>query len=423
MQDAILIPMIMTVSLLSVQLAAARDSAVITRLPCKVVVEAGNVDRVSTAIVVPLADSVKAESIEVRWMDPHKELLPPAQIQEGKPRTLCWMMPALTMQKGTRQAYSLTASDSRDFQAEVSVAKSEQALTLTCGGKELLQYNCKPFPAPAGTKTEAHPEVYGRTGYFHPVRTLGGKVLTCVYPGDHIHHVGLWHPWTHTEFEGRHIDFWNLRKREGTVRYVKTLGEFAGPVVGGLTVAQEHVDLKAPGGEKVVLDDVLDVRVWACRGKSYIVDYATTQSCASKSHLKIGPYRYGGFGFRTTEDWKNGRCTYLTDDGKTGKASNAVPVRWCRLQGDGGSGCAGVLFMSHPGNHEHPESTRTWGGMTKHGGFFNFNPAQKKAWVMKPGESYTSRYRVVVYDGELRPDECERLWQDYAHPPVVSVSD
>ena len=88
---------------------------------------------------------------------------------------------------------------------------------------------------------------------------------------------------------------------------------------------------------------------------------------------------------------------------------------------DGGptaNGPAGVLFMSHPANRSHPEPMRIW---PKGDIFFNFCPIQKAPWTLTPGNDYRLQYRVYAYDGTLAAEAAERLWQDFAHPPTVTV--
>jgi hypothetical protein len=53
--------------------------------------------------------------------------------------------------------------------------------------------------------------------------------------------------------------------------------------------------------------------------------------------------------------------------------------------------------------------------------FFNFAPQQAGDMEIKPGEKYVSRYRFVVHDGPADRAELDRLWNDYAHPPIVTV--
>jgi hypothetical protein len=52
--------------------------------------------------------------------------------------------------------------------------------------------------------------------------------------------------------------------------------------------------------------------------------------------------------------------------------------------------------------------------------FFNFNPAQDRDWTLKPGRTYTLRYRMLVYDGAVDVQRAEQAWRDFAHPPRVT---
>ena len=42
-------------------------------------------------------------------------------------------------------------------------------------------------------------------------------------------------------------------------------------------------------------------------------------------------------------------------------------------------------------------------------------------WELKPGEHYKLRYRVLSYDGEMDKERADRLWNDFAYPPKVTV--
>ena len=69
-------------------------------------------------------------------------------------------------------------------------------------------------------------------------------------------------PWTHTHYEGKMIDFWNVGDGTGTVRFSKFISSASGPVFGGFKAEQEHVGLKTSEGEKVILDEIWDVRAY-----------------------------------------------------------------------------------------------------------------------------------------------------------------
>ena len=81
--------------------------------------------------------------------------------------------------------------------------------------------------------------------------------------------------------------------------------------------------------------------------------------------------------------------------------------------------------MSHPENRMHPEPMRIW-PVDANGGrgdmFFEFCPIRHEEWKIAPNEDYELNYRMVVFDGELVPDEAEAYWQAFAHPPEIKAS-
>jgi hypothetical protein len=227
-------------------------------------------------------------------------------------------------------------------------------------------------------------------------------------------------PWTHTEFEGKPVDFWNLKEGQGTVRFVKYVSTTDGPVYGGFQVEQDHVALKTAEGEKVVLKEVWDVRVYNVGGpdKGYwLWDFKSTQRCVADSPLRQVEYRYGGFGFRGAAEWDEQTAEYLTSEGKTRKDGHATRARWCDTSGKIKE-WEGVTFYSHPENFRHPEPMRIWPeGQV----FFNWAPSQAGDWEMKPGEDHVFRYRLYVHEGKVNVADAERIWADYAEPPKVTV--
>ena len=201
---------------------------------------------------------------------------------------------------------------------------------------------------------------------------------------------------------------------------MKFISTTSGPVYGDFRTIQQHVDLTVPEGEKAALNEELYVRVWNL-GESneyWLLDYISKQRCASSSPLYLLKHRYGGLGFRATSKWKEGTGFYLTSEGKTRKDGHGTQARWCNVFGETSKGQAGVLFMSHPLNHEHPEPMRIWPeGYI----FFNFCPIQKADWTLSPGNDYVFRYRLCIYSGKITLETAERLWQDFGHPPEVKL--
>ncbi len=53
--------------------------------------------------------------------------------------------------------------------------------------------------------------------------------------------------------------------------------------------------------------------------------------------------------------------------------------------------------------------------------YFEFCPIRYKDWILYPGKVYTQRYRMLVYDGKVDAAVSERIWNDFAYPPVVKI--
>ena len=389
-------------------------------------VHAGSYDRLETpvwAALEGLALAPASSAMELHEMAGARRVPTPMQLMAGTPPRLLWILNGPTPAGESRTFELVTrpvAEADEPGKAAVSVKSDSGTVTLSVRGRPAIRYQFAPIPAPPGASP-----LYARGGFIHPIWSPAGEVLTRVQPPDHYHHVGLWNPWTRTEFEGRKIDFWNLADGQGTVRVQSVLSTVSDAVFGGFHSVQEHVDLKAPGGPKVALEEEWQVGVWAADAGSdaWLVDFVSTLSCATDSPLTIEKYRYQGFGFRATASWDDETATLLTSEGKDKSDGNATRARWCDVRGPGKDGPAGIVFMSHPGNFNHPEQIRIWPtGMNegKENVFFNFNPAQDRDWRLEPGRNYTLRYRMLVYDGTVDVQQAEQAWRDFAHPPRVT---
>ena len=79
-------------------------------------------------------------------------------------------------------------------------------------------------------------------------------------------------------------------------------------------------------------------------------------------------------------------------------------------------GRSGILFLSHPANQAHPEPMRMWPPDSNEGKenvFFEFCPIRHQEWVLEPGKAYTLKYRMVVFDGTLSPEDAEAYWSNF----------
>ncbi|MCD4734922.1 MAG: PmoA family protein, partial [Bacteroidales bacterium] len=205
----------------------------------------------------------------------NQHLIIPYQIEENK-QLLFWILSGLTKKDSIRTFELITGQDEkiggRNAAAEtVEVVNDDNGLRIKAEGKNVLQYNSLPVPLPDGVDS-----AYKRGAFIHPLWSPSGQVLTQIQPQDHYHHVGIWNPWTKTTFEDREIDFWNLVKKQGTVRFRNLESTQSGNVFGGFSVNQEHIDLTAPGGEMVVMNEKWEVKVYQPGDNPYyIVDFTS----------------------------------------------------------------------------------------------------------------------------------------------------
>jgi len=79
-----------------------------------------------------------------------------------------------------------------------------------------------------------------------------------------------------------------------------------------------------------------------------------------------------------------------------------------------------MTFFSHPQNFRHPEAMRIWPGFEQEV-FFNWAPVQTGDFELRPGEDHVFRYRQYVHEGKVDVERTEQLWNDFAHPPEVSI--
>ena len=398
-----------------------------------ITVEAGNYERIDTPVCVRTNDiqfDFEKEPfviVEVKGND-EKEI--PAQYESGNPSKLWFILSGKT-EAGAKRTFKIYARKPQVNLKGITAEKDDKALTLKEGDSNILSYQYAVMPAPAGQS-----KLYDRSGFIHPLWSPEGNVLTDIHPPDHIHHMGIWMPWTHTHYEGKMIDFWNVGDGTGTVRFSKFISSTSGPVFGGFKAEQEHVGLKTSEGEKVILDEIWDVRAynvgWGSTPPSisnsesvgqappYIIDFKSTQKNITDIPLIQDEYRYGGFGFRGSREWKGANSAYLTSEGKTRENGHATTARWCDLSGVIDSKWEGVTIMSNPENFRHPEPMRIWPEPDNYV-FFNFAPSQAGEWVMEPGKDYVFQYRLFVHEEKPNVEDIERVWNDYANPPKVTV--
>ena len=147
-------------------------------------------------------------------------------------------------------------------------------ITLSAGGKKIFVYQGTESDLP---RPDIKPQ-FKRGGYIHPVFSPSGKQITDDYPANHIHHHGIWFPWTKTSFEGRDPDFWNMGEQKGKVEFAKFNGHWSGIVHAGLQAEHRFIDLTS-GAPKPVLNETWQLTAYHLpRANYFAFDLVSTQN-------------------------------------------------------------------------------------------------------------------------------------------------
>lgn len=319
-----------------------------------------------------------------------------------------------TLGAGRSQTYRL---DSRAAGSPAVVAtRNGDDVALAWNGRPLVRYQGGFGELPSA---DVKP-IFRRGGYIHPVHTPSGRVVTDDYPYDHRHHHGVWHAWTKTEFEGRAPDFWNVGDAKGRVEFESLDTSWSGAVHGGWRARHRYVDLTS-GRPIPVLQESWEARAYAVGASSrpYVLfDLDVTETNVAAAPLVLPEYHYGGLGFRGHGAWRGEKgAAFLTSEGKDRTNGHATRARWAHVSGAVDGATAGIAILGHPDNFRAPQPMRIHPTEP----FFCFAPSQLGRWEIVPGTPYVSRYRFVVQDGPPDARELDRLWNDYAHPPEITI--
>lgn len=317
---------------------------------------------------------------------------------------------------GESPAFRLAAADAAPH-AVVALPTAGQVL-LHARGKPVLDYWMHEEPLPHDRVEKK----FLRSGHLHPVRSPAGTIITGSYPADHLHHHGIWAPWTKTKFQGRTPDFWNMGQLTGKVEFAALDRTWSGPVHAGFVSRQRQVDLSAPS-PVTALHEAWEVTLYDVPGAAVplrVFDLVITQTCATPDPLILPEYHYGGLGFRGPDGW-NGRdrAHFLTSEGETDRVKgNTSRARWVHIGGSSDGALAGIGILGHPDNFRAPQPLR----LHPTEPFVCFAPTQLGEFRIEPGRPYVMRYRFVVTDGPADRALLEACWQGYAHAAAATVT-
>lgn len=374
-----------------------------------ITVTAGGFDRMETVVSFTLPEPVTPGVYSMEDESGNQSLLQVDEQNKG------WFL-LESLSAGSSKSYSLDTESTEPVGGSgVTRAIDTNTITFNAGEHPVLSYYHGKNNPPGELD-----ERYERGGYLHPVYSPGGTVLTNhLDTAMHPHHYGIWSAWTNTEFQGRTPDFWNIQQKTALVDQDSIEVAWEGPVHGGLKAKHYFVDLTS-SAPVIAVNEEWEMKVYDAGNRTdYLMfDLTLTHTANTAQPLILPEYHYGGMGFRGHQNWDNpDNATFLTSRGHDRSAANETRARWAHMGGVVDGKRAGIAVLSHPDNYRAPQPVR----IHPETPYFVFAPMQLGEMAIEPGSPYVMRYRYVTYDGEPDPEKLNRLWNDYAYPPGVTV--
>jgi hypothetical protein len=251
--------------------------------------------------------------------------------------------------------------------------------------------------------------------YFHPVRTLGGNVVTVYRPHDHVWHKGI--AWSLPNV-GPH-NFWGgvtFRRGDGYIQLpnngtMRHDGFDIGCAKDDLARLTERLTWLAESGPEVIEEARrIAVTAWPEDG-AWLLRFESSMRNVTAQTLPIGSPTtegrpnagYGGLFWRGPRSFTGG--VVITPEGTGGDEVMGRRAPWLGFAGqhDGRGGWSTLVFRDDPGRSGQWFVRSTPFGAVCPAPFFD------SVYPLEAGATLTLSYDVVVADGELGPRDCGRL--------------
>jgi len=141
---------------------------------------------------------------------------------------------------------------------------------------------------------------------------------------------------------------------------------------------------------------------------------------ATDGPVVFGDAKEGTFAIRLNRDLSKPNDHMLNSLGQRGEpAIWGKPADWVNYSGTVGGKPVGIVVFDAPDSFHHPTPwmAREYGLLAANPfGLRKFTGDKNKdgSWTVPEGQSIRFRYRVVIYDGEIAPDELAQAYAQYA---------
>lgn len=276
---------------------------------------------------------------------------------------------------------------------------SSGVLTIRDGDINILSY-CYGDQLQAGVD-----EKYTRSSYIHPVWSLDGKtVLTDDFPDDHPHHRGIYWAWPRVETRGVKTENWHPADPPLRQHFVRWLSRDADETSASFTVENRWL----LDNKEEVASEKVTVQVHPISQDQRAIDIEVRLTAVGGPLKLAGSPQdnkgYGGFCYRATPSFKGARI--LTSFGAAEQDIVNQPAAWVSLSTNN----HGVAFFAWPDNPEYPPN---WMARNSYAGFANASWPGLSPVELKPDESVTLRYRMLIHNGRATMDKVSAVYEEY----------
>ena len=141
---------------------------------------------------------------------------------------------------------------------------------------------------------------------------------------------------------------------------------------------------------------------------------------ATQGPITLGDSKEGTFGIRLGRDLSAPLGHMINSHGSEGEpAIWGKPADWVDYYGSSSGHAIGIAVFDHPKSFRHPTTWHARGyGLLAANPFglreFSKDPMQDGSWTIVEGAALTFRYRVLIYDGTMKPDQIAEEYAKYA---------
>ena len=286
-----------------------------------------------------------------------------------------------------------------------------RTITLLEDGKPVYVYQHAFVEAPEGVKPH-----FRRMAYLHPLYGIDGEVLTEDFPEDHRHHRGVFWAWPECTVGDRRMDVWSLKDAR---QIHKVFSAQVSETQEAHLLVENDWEWDDRPGEPQIHETIEIVTHPANNGKRALDFTLHFENVSGKTVTFLGAKDkgYGGLCFRP--DARRKPMHFTADDGPVAEDQLRYETPWADVsferEADGNEDAAegvpqsGVAIMQHPDNPGYPHP----GWMFRHYALLCTAWPHEQTHVLKPGESFELKYRLLVHRGGAAEAGIEDAFVDF----------